>query len=594
MKSGIKVKILTATFLVVTLSLLLSGTFAYFYFLKIFKEKAVGDDITKINQISQQLEYQIDDIKKLGLSIIVNPEVQDYVRYNNYPDFYTRLSQANVKLDYINKQIFLREYIHSAAIINSEGTVWYSTRSPIMNDYFQNKLNEAWFHKYNANSGQYYFSDPFQISNMTRGTSTATVISCIIQFRNIDNPEKVAGLLFLNVYLDYFTKYLKINSTDYDGFLWLNREGTVMYHRGSISSAKLKTLIPHHNSKGLTYLEKFKGYGIVNQSLSNGWKLVSFTSKQRLFHRIRFIFYFLLIFILVSLGLIIVIVLPIIVRITRPLTLLTKATNEVAAGNLNITLNISSGDELEDLAKSFNRMTRDLQKYLVESVENEKTKREMEFEILLSQVHPHFIYNVLNTIIYLARRDKNTDIATLADSFIRILQDGIKVGDQGLFTTLKEEVEVVNHYITIQQYRYPDRFNLCWEMDTSYLDCIIPKTIIQPLVENALFHGICPKEEKGTITVTITRVGEELNLEIRDDGIGMAPETITKLLQGEKVYEPESKLRPIGLANIRDRIRFIYGNSYGLKIQSSPGKGTLVVIHIPFQTEKPVGKSNLS
>jgi two-component system sensor histidine kinase YesM len=583
MRLGIKTKILAATILVVTITLLLSGTFATIYFTKIFKEKALKDDTTKLNQISQQLEYQIDDIKKLGLSIIVNPEVQDYVRYKGYPDFYTRLSQANVKLDYINKQVFLREYIHSAAIITSEGSVWYSTRSPIMNDYFQSKLAEPWFQKYHPNMGQYYFSDPFQISNLTHGTPTATVVSCIIQFRNIENPDNISGLLFLNVYLDYFNKYLKINSADYDGFLLLNHEGSILYHHGSIPSTKLKALIPYHKKNKITHVERFNGYGIVNES-SNGWKLISFTSNRQLFHRIRFIFYFWFIFILVSLGLIIIVVLPIILRITMPLTLLTKANNEVATGNLNIVLHISSGDELEDLANSFNRMTRDLQKYLAESVENEKTKREMEFEILLSQVNPHFIYNVLNTIIYLARRDKNQNIATLTDSFIRILQDGIKVGDKGLFTTVREEIEVVNHYVSIQQYRYPNQFNLLWNIEPECLDCFIPKTIIQPLVENALFHGICPKDEQGTINVTIHRIEEELILIIADDGIGMEAKLIEKLLRGEKVYEPETKLRSIGLANIRDRIHFIYGETYDISIQSIPNQETKITVKIPFRT----------
>jgi Putative regulator of cell autolysis len=586
MKLGIKAKILTATILVVTVSLLLSGSFAYVYFLKIFKEKARKDDLAKLNQISQQLEYQIDEIKKLGQSIIINPEVQDYVKQGKYPDYYERLSRSNAKkLDYINNQIFLREYIHSAAVLNSGGSVWYSTINPNMDDYFQSKLNETWFAKYRRSNEQYYFSDPFPISNVIRaGNSTVTVVSCIVQFRNIDDPYKAVGLLFLNIYLDYFKKYLKINSDDYDGFLWLNEEGTVMYKNGSIKDSKLMALITHLKEPGISYVEKPDGYGIVNQSLSNGWKLVSFTSNKRLFHRIRFIFYFFLFFTLVSLALIILVVLPIILRITRPITQLTKATNEVATGNLDVTLNITSRDEIEDLAISFNKMTRDLQKYLAESVEHEKMQREMEFEILLSQVNPHFIYNVLNTIIYLARRDKNYDIAALADSFIRILQDGIKLGDQGLLTTVQEEMEIVNHYVAIQQYRYPDRFVLRRNIDTQYLNCLIPKTIIQPLVENALFHGICPKEGQGTITVTITRIAEELILIVEDDGIGMAPELITKLLQGEKIYEPETKLRPIGLANIRDRIRFIYGEKYGIAIESALNEGTKITVNVPFRT----------
>jgi two-component system, sensor histidine kinase YesM len=420
---------------------------------------------------------------------------------------------------------------------------------------------------------------------VVRGTATAKVISNIVQFRNIAEPDKIIGQLFINIYLNYFEKNIRLNDKDYDAFFWFNHDETLIYQKNSaVRGIQYTKILPKNvsdNQKTLL-IERKNGYFIINRSLSNGWILLSFTSNQKLLHRISFIFYFFLGFTLISLALIIIIVLPIILKITNPITELTKGMRQVAEGNLDMAINISSGDELEAMANGFNRMVVDLKNHISESVEYEKTKRKMEYDILLSQINPHFIYNILNTVIYLARKQQNHDIANLVGSFIRILQDGIKVGGEGLLTTVNQEIEIVNHYVTIQQYRYRERFELIWQVAEELLKNLIPKTLIQPLVENALYHGICPKEGPGKIIVSITKTQNDLVIMVEDDGIGMEQEMIQKLLSGEQVYEPESKMRSIGIANIRDRIRYLFGENYGVTIKSTVNKGTRVTVTIPL------------
>jgi two-component system sensor histidine kinase YesM len=613
MKLGIKAKILGATGIVVVISLMLSGTIAYYYFLKIFKEKAIKDDIAKLDQIAQQMEYQTDDIKKLAISIIIIPEVQAFIKQNHYPGYYEQLIDARKTLGLMINQIFLREYIHSAAVITHNGSVWYTDLHTMPHDYFKGKLAENWYQKYLLNQGQFYFSDPYDISNVTRGTPSEKVMGYIVQFHDVDSPEKIVGLLILNVYLDHFQKNLKRNSTDYDALYWINRDGGVIFGKNLTPNditppeilSQVKSGVPNNketknppvkknpnvseSSNGFenpNVIENHNGYMVINRSATSGWTLISFTSNRKLFHRIGFIFYFFLCFTFLSVAVILGVVFMMILRFTGPITQLTQAMKQVAGGNLDTTVDITSGDELETMAHGFNRMVLDLKNHLSASLEYEKYKRKMEYDILLSQINPHFIYNILNTVIYMARKQKNHDIAGLVESFIRILQDGIKVGGEGLLVTIRQEIEIVNHYVAIQQYRYRDRFELIWDVDPSSMDCLIPKTLIQPLVENALYHGICPKDGPGKITVQVSNTEADLIITVTDDGIGMEPETVEKLLSGGQVYEPESKLRSIGIANIRDRIRYLFGEKYGISIESATGLGTRVIVGLPVQLER--------
>ncbi|HEX7714407.1 MAG TPA: histidine kinase [Bacillota bacterium] len=587
MKLGIKAKILGATGLVVMISLMLSGIWAYYYFQKIFKEKAIKDDAGKIDQIAQQMEYQIDDIRKYATSMIIIPEVQDFIKQSRYASYYEQLVSARRALGLMMNQLFLREYIHSAAVITISGSVWYTDLHTMPHDYFKSKLKESWYQRYLGKKDQFYFSDPYQISNYSRGTAAEPVISYIVQMHDVDQSEKINGRLFLNVFLSHFEKNILTNSKEYDAFYWVNQDGTIIYQRNStpkdIRIEEVRSQIKASDEK-TSVIENAKGYLILNHPLSNGWRLISFTSNRKMLQRINFIFIFFLCFTLISLAVIIVVVFPIILRITNPITELTEAMKQVASGNLDTSLQITSGDELETMANGFNRMVVDLKNHLAKSVEYERVKRKMEYDILLSQINPHFIYNVLDTVIYMARKKKDQDTVNLLGSFIRILQDGIKVGGDGLLTTVKQEVEMVNHYVTIQEYRYRGRFTMKWEVEETVVNLSIPRSLIQPLVENALYHGICPKDETGVIKVVIRRDREDLEIRVEDDGVGMEKGLIAKLLAGEPIYEPESRMRPIGIANIRDRIRYLYGKDYGLTIESTVGKGTVITVKLPMNS----------
>lgn len=582
MIKSIKTKIILAILLVVMISLFLSGAFAYNYFLTIFKEKAIQEDMVKINQMAQQLEYQINDIKKLGQSFIINNQLQNFVKRQNYKNKYEEFKAVEEQLDFIASQTFLRDYIHSTAIITANNSVWSTILRSTPHDYFTSKLNEEWYKEYLKDPKQYYFTDPFQIFDVV-SRKPETVISCIIEYRGLAPENPVMGRLLINIYLNYFQEYINTNINGFDGLYWINQSGVMLYKNTAEmanddvgDNIDITEIVKETNSSAL--LEKNSGY-YITRKLNNGWQLVSFTSEKKLFSRIRFLSYFFIISTLVSLLIIIIVVLPLIFKYTSPLNRFTLSMDKVAAGDLDVNLDINTGDEFEKVAQGFNQMVKDLKGYIAKVVDYEKNKKKLEFDILLSQINPHFIYNVLNTVIYMARKKGNQEIVELMHSFIRVLQDGIKIGEESLFTTVKQEVEIVQDYINIQKYRYRERFEVNWQIDNGLLNQIIPKTLIQPLVDNALYHGIIPSEKYGNINVTIKESSGKLLISVEDNGIGIDREKMDRLLKGQKLEY--SSVRSIGIVNIRDRINYLYGNVYGINIESEPGKGTIVKIILP-------------
>jgi two-component system sensor histidine kinase YesM len=582
MKMSIKNKILISTSVVVTTILILSVAFANQYFSSLMKEQVVHDYRINLEQNAKQLEYIIEDISKFSHNIIVNKEIQDFLRNKHYMDRADDVFYINDVIKSLESFNHLRNYIHSSAIITTNGSVYWSMFP--FEDYFQKKLREDWFLKLKRKNVKTGFSELHDI--FTDGNSSTKVVSYIIDIRSIQEQNRVIGQLILNIDFGCFREFLKSGNDQFEGFALLDdKENILFYKRSEGASAYLSNIVKklNHDRGEESYAVEKDGYIIVNEPISNGWKLVAYISSIKILDRIRYIFYFFIFFILISLFFIIIFTTPIIEGITRPIIQLTKAMKEVSSGKLDTKISISSGDEMEVLGDGFNKMTTELKEYIDKSIQNEKIKRKMEFELLFAQINPHFIYNTLNSVIYLARKQKNYDIVEMVDSFIMILQDAIKLGEKGkeLFSTIQQEVDIVNHYVNIQKYRYRDKFDIEWDVDKALLNNIIPKNILQPIIENAIYHGVSQIEGKGIIKIYIINEEDHILIMVKDNGVGMEPYVIDRLLKGKDNNKHRGSLRSIGLTNIKDRLQYLYGTEYEIKIDSKLDFGTKIIIHIP-------------
>ena len=264
--------------------------------------------------------------------------------------------------------------------------------------------------------------------------------------------------------------------------------------------------------------------------------------------------------------------------ILRPVNILYEATRKVSAGDLSARADVNSKDEIEVLAHGFNDMAENMQKLIGKIKEDEQKMRKADLRLLQEQINPHFLYNTLDTIVWLIEGNKSDEavnmVVTLSDFFRLVLSKGHE------FISLREEKQHISSYLEIQEVRYRDILEYDIQIDPMLYDYRILKLTLQPLVENALYHGIKYKRARGYIHVIVEKVGDVLLFTVKDDGVGMSRQDLEQLRR--EIERPCSETeKGFGLANVNERIHMYFGSEYGMTIESEKGAGTTVQITIP-------------
>lgn len=264
--------------------------------------------------------------------------------------------------------------------------------------------------------------------------------------------------------------------------------------------------------------------------------------------------------------------------ILRPVQALREATQKIGAGDFATRAKVDSGDEIESLAHSFNDMAEKMQALLCKTKEDEQRMRWLDLRLLQEQINPHFLYNTLDTIVWLIEGNQEEEavemVVALSDFFRLVLSKGREL------ISLREEKEHISSYLGIQAVRYRDilEYEIC--IDPSLYEYQILKLTLQPLVENALYHGIKYKRAKGMIHIRGRKDGDDLRLTVRDNGVGMEPADLEQLRRD--IERPCSETdKGFGLANVNERIHVHFGPEYGMHIWSEKGQGTTVELTIP-------------
>lgn len=271
------------------------------------------------------------------------------------------------------------------------------------------------------------------------------------------------------------------------------------------------------------------------------------------------------------------------------------------SGDLNKRIRLHGSTEAVDIGIRYNQMLSDIQdltKMLVESNElllkSEIEKKRAEFDFLKSQVNPHFLYNTLDSIRGIASERGVPEIREMTRALSRIFQYSIKGHD---IVSLKDEIRIVEAYMSIQTIRFSHRFEFFYDISEQLMDLTVPKMILQPIVENAVFHGLEPRYEKGTLRISAhldNSESQDLILTVQDDGVGMDEETLERcksLLLTDERDEDHNRSPSIGMANVHHRLQYLYGTQYGLDMMSKEKEGTVVTLRIPKMME--VGITNV-
>ena len=265
-------------------------------------------------------------------------------------------------------------------------------------------------------------------------------------------------------------------------------------------------------------------------------------------------------------------------HITKPVSRLDKAIAKVKDGDLSIQVKVKTNDELGRLTESFNQMVKDLKRYLEDRVQQQKDLNETTLRLYQTQLNPHFLYNTLDTIKWSAKIHQIPEIAVLAENLAVILRKSISSKP---FIRLREELDTIESYIKIQKIRFAGRFLYETEIPDVLEDCMIPKMILQPLVENAIIHGLdgC---ENGYICIYAAQKDGILRISVTDDGCGMGQE----MLDWINSPDPIKRDGHLGLYNVIRILKLYYGEEYGMQAESD-AEGTTVTLTLPAQKEAP-------
>jgi histidine kinase len=266
--------------------------------------------------------------------------------------------------------------------------------------------------------------------------------------------------------------------------------------------------------------------------------------------------------------------------ITMPITRISRVTNQVAKGNLSVRAAAESGAEARMLSDSLNAMIDKINELLDQVTTEQIRLRKAEFELLQAQINPHFLYNTLDTIVWLAEAGDQKRVVSMVGNLSDFFRTSLNQGKD--IISIREELAHVRSYLEIQQVRYQDILRYEITVPEDLYEYKIPKITIQPLVENALYHGIKNKRGQGTITITGERSENGFVLYVRDNGIGMTQERLNEVRAGIQKLSYTGK-EIYGLYNVNERIRLNFGETYGISIESTYGEGTCVSISLPDQ-----------
>lgn len=426
-----------------------------------------------------------------------------------------------------------------------------------------------------------------QTSYMAGNTKVFSLVKPIYAYNNRENQ---LGTIVADLDYHIMDGLVKDFSLPMNGtVVLLDSQGQVFIKKNGEkidwnSSDKYEGLFSNLGDKDTVTMDGKLYITLVRQSEVTGWKMFALIPKAEFIKSIFLQLRLTIILLLICLVIIVLVTRKIIFSIYRPLNLLMDSMSKIENGDFDTGITYEKKDEFSTLIKGYNIMVVKIKALLEEVVEKEKNRRTAELYALQAQINPHFLYNTLNSIRYFAKVYHAPEIRDMTTALIQLSKASLS---SEKFITIGQEIELTQKYLTIQKMRYGDILQTAYHVEDELEQCMIPRFSIQPIVENALFHGILPVEH-GHISITVSGKDKGILICVEDDGIGMSEEQITVLNESLKNNpvnhtgrDDISKLKNIGLENINYRIKIHFkDNESGLWI-TRRNPGTTVWLWIP-------------
>ena len=398
------------------------------------------------------------------------------------------------------------------------------------------------------------------------------------------------GVLLLDMSFDGIEQICKDVELDDGGYLYLiDDSGEIIYHpRQQLIYAGLQqenNLVAAGYTDG-SHEEQFQGQSrqvTVKTVGYTGWKLVAVVPRESLWTNYSQLVLFFLFVVLFSIFLLVFVNLRLSEWITAPVKKLDRAVKDLEARRSDVDFDVGGPTEVEHLSHSIRSMVSTMDHLMEDIIQQEEQKRRSELDVLQSQINPHFLYNTLDSVVWMTENGRTQDAVVMLTSLARFFRISLSRGSNVI--PIADELEHARHYLTIQKMRYKNKFSTDIIAEDG-VECLYTiKLIVQPVLENAIYHGMAYADGDGEITVRAFREGGDVCIEVTDNGPGMPEEVVRGLLEGAGP-NTGAKGSGIGFRNVHQRLRLNFGEPYGLTILSEPDDGTTVRIRLPALDEE--------
>lgn len=528
---------------------------------------------TRMSDVFEQMVALVNDIDTLSIISNLNSMGEQMIT-----------PAEIIRLDSNLERIFTSYFniIDSIIIYFNNGAICF-----IKKNYLSSKINisfEALRDEYHDSPSNYYWINIHKnrfLDNLEEENRIVSIIKILGEKNSI-----VRGIIAFNFRESFFKKILYNPRISENGYLTIvSRDGIMAFKQVDEafrldSNARDKILSGKEVSGNLS-LNLISGckIGIVYNSLEiNDWRLAAVFPKNDIFFGVAYLMSFNFILFIALLVTVIMLYIFLTRTITQPVILLSKKVKQAEDGNLNVPFNINTTNEIGILNNGIGSFIERIKKLLEQIEERKEIEKKAELEIMHSQMSPHFLYNTLQSIKQLCDTSNTNDASIMLQSLGQFYRKSLSGGRK--IITIEEELEHVKSYLLIQQMRYSEVFDYEISVEPDIFKKDIIKLSLQPLVENAIYHGVKLKRERGMIRITGYEHNGEILLEIFDNGAGITKEKLKQIKRGLRMKK-HSDSPGIGIYNVHWRLKLHFGEPYGLAIESFFGQSTTVSIKVP-------------
>ena len=536
------------------------------------------ENVSLVNRVDSSMEVYLRNIMKLSDTI-----------------YYGIIKNANLSEDSIGEKLTLlynnnKEQVSNIALISKEGEPISVVPAARFRKNFKAE-DEEWFVNALNKTENIHFTLPHVQKMFEKGDNSYNwVISMSRAVEITVGGSTEQAVLLIEMAYQGLEEVLDEVTLGNGGYIYLmDSNGDIIWHPKFelIASGRVKenNLVAAGYDDG-SREEVFNGtrQTVVTKTVGyTGWKLVGVIKGTGISLNMLKTRLFIVFVILLIIFIVILINSYISFRVTNPIRELEKSVKELEEGNLDADIYMGGSYEVQHLGKSVQDMKFRIKGLMQDIVSEHEEKRKSEFDSLQAQINPHFLYNTLDIIVWQIENEKQSEAVHTVTALARFFR--LSLGKGKNIVTVRDEIDHVKNYLMIQHMRFKNKFDYEFDIAEDVLELPSLKLMLQPLVENAIYHGMEFMDGDGMIMVKAWRKEDELYLSVADNGLGMTEDKVEMILTG-KSTSGNGRGSGIGVKNVNERIKLYFGEAYGLTIDSEPDEGTTVIIHLPAKDEK--------